>query len=97
MREPMERRLKGIIVPSNLMVEFLREGCYQWLVEVGIPKSASHVRTYYEASRDAFVVVMEDESYPLWSDGEEVSLQDVHVYRIAEACQPMEYEGQPNG
>jgi len=63
------RRLYGFIVSGDVLGEFCRNGNHAFKVTGPVPESASFWSSHFDPSRNAFVVVFEDESFPPVAEG----------------------------
>ena len=76
------RRLYGFLVAGEVLGVFFRNGNRSFKVTGPVPESASFWSAYFDHSRNAFVVVFEDESFPPVAGGEEIPIgagPDIHL------------------
>jgi hypothetical protein len=68
------RRLKRFPVSQEALVSFFTQGFRLINVESCIPSTAKFFNAYFDHDRRHFVVIFEDESFPLYSFGSEIPL-----------------------
>ncbi len=63
------RRLYGFIVTGEVIGSFCKRGSRAFKVVGPVPESARFYSAHFDNSRNAFIVVFEDESFPLVPQG----------------------------
>lgn len=79
------RKLCGVLVTGELIAEMARSGERRYAVESQLPESAVFHTAYFDQSRNAFVCVFEDDSFPPL-DNASIPIIDKPVIRMASSA-----------
>lgn len=76
------RRLKRFLVSSEALASVLTQGFKLINVESCAPSTAKFYNAYFDNDKRLFVVVFEDESFPLYGPGAEIPLSQTPTVEI---------------